>query len=778
MESKKIQIPMLATRGITVFPKMIIHFDVGRQNSIQAIENAMINDEKILLVSQKDAKIDDPKVDELYDFGTVASIKQILKISDSTMRVLVEGEHRASITSYEDEEEYFLVNAKMYIEEESDVEELSNSTTALLRVASELFEKYSKLNPRVTKENIYSILGIESPGPVADLMIANIPLSVYEKQQILEELDEEKRLYKTIEILRREIEILSIQKDINSQVRKNIDKSQKEFYLREQLKIIQDELGEKDGVRGEIEAYKEKLKKIKPPKEVEEKINKELDRLLRTSPASPESGVIRTYVDNVLALPWTKSTEENDDMEKAEKILNEDHYGLTKIKERILEYLAVRVLSPQVSSPIICLVGPPGVGKTSIGSSIARATGRNYVRLSLGGVRDEAEIRGHRRTYIGSMPGRFIQSLSQAESNNPLILLDEIDKMSNDFRGDPAAALLEILDSEQNHSFRDHYIELPVDLSNVLFIATANSTANIPGPLLDRMEIIEVSSYTEPEKIEIAKQYLIPKQLKKHGMKKAQLKINEERLQIIIRGYTKESGVRKLERIIASLCRKVAKRLIETGRKSFTVTEKNIEELLGIPRYHYEAKSVEPQIGVVRGLAWTSVGGDTLSVEVNTMEGTGKLQLTGQLGDVMKESAKAAMSYIRSKAAELGVDPNFYKNTDIHIHIPEGAVPKDGPSAGITMASAMISALTEKPIKNDIAMTGEITLRGRVLPIGGLKEKILAAKRAGIVKVIIPQENKKDVSELEDNVTEGIEIIYAKDMTTVLEHIFANDQEV
>ena len=778
MESKKIQIPMLATRGITVFPKMIIHFDVGRQNSIQAIENAMIDDEKILLVSQKDAKIDDPKSEELYDFGTVANIKQILKVSDTTMRVLVEGEYRASITSYEDEEEYFLVNAKVYQEEELDPEELTNSTTALLRVASELFEKYSKLNPRVTKEIIYSILGIESPGPVADLMIANIPLSVYEKQQILEELDQEKRLYKTIEILRRETEILSIQKDINSQVRKNIDKSQKEFYLREQLKIIQDELGEKDGVRGEIEAYKERLKEVKPSKEAEEKINKELDRLLRTSPASPESGVIRTYVDNVLALPWGKSTKENDDMEKAEKILNEDHYGLTKIKERILEYLAVRVLSPQVSSPILCLVGPPGVGKTSIGSSIARATGRNYVRLSLGGVRDEAEIRGHRRTYIGSMPGRFIQSLSQAESNNPLMLLDEIDKMSNDFRGDPAAALLEILDSEQNHSFRDHYIELPVDLSNVLFIATANSTANIPEPLLDRMEIIEVSSYTEPEKIEIAKQYLIPKQLKKHGMKKAQLKINEERLQIIIRGYTKESGVRKLERIIASLCRKVAKRLIETGRKSFTVNEKNIEELLGIPRYHYESKSMQPQIGVVRGLAWTSVGGDTLSVEVNTMEGTGKLQLTGQLGDVMKESAKAAMSYIRSKAADLGIDPNFYKNTDIHIHIPEGAVPKDGPSAGITMASAMISALTEKPIKNDIAMTGEITLRGRVLPIGGLKEKILAAKRAGIVKVIIPFENKKDISELENNVTEGIEIIYAKNMTTVLEHIFANDQEV
>ena len=556
-------------------------------------------------------------------------------------------------------------------------------------------------------------------------------------------------------------------------MRKNIDKSQKEFYLREQLKIIQDELGEKDGIKAEIGVYRERLDKIAPPEDIRKKLDKELDRLLKVSPASPESGVIRTYIDTVLELPWEASTKENGNMKKAEKILNEDHYGLTKIKERILEYLAVRVLAPQVTSPILCLIGPPGVGKTSIGSSIARATGRNYVRLSLGGVRDEAEIRGHRRTYIGSMPGRFIQSLIQAGSNNPLMLLDEIDKMSNDFRGDPSAALLEVLDSEQNHAFRDHYLEVPVDLSKVLFIATANSINNIPRPLLDRMEIIEVNSYTEPEKVEIAKHYLIPKQLKIHGMKNAQLKINEEILQIIIQGYTKESGVRRLERIIASLCRKVAKKLIETKRKTFTANKKNIEELLGIPRYHYEGKNMEPQIGVVRGLAWTSVGGDTLSVEVNTMKGTGKLQLTGQLGDIMKESAKAAISYIRSQASELGVDAEFYKKTDIHIHIPEGAVPKDGPSAGITMASAMISDLLQKPIRNDIAMTGEITLRGRVLPIGGLREKILAAKRAGIMKVIVPYENEKDVTELEKNVIEGIEIVYAKDMTTVLEHIFA-----
>ncbi len=778
-KDKQIQIPLLATRGITVFPNMIIHFDVGRKNSIQAIEKAMIDDEKILLVSQKDAKVEDPTSEDLYDVGTIASIKQILKLSESTIRILVEGEERARVISYEDEEDYFLVNAKIYKEtqdpDQSDEAEsqLSKSMNALLRIASDLFEEYSKLNPKITTDMIYNVLSIESPGTMADLMIANIPLDVEKKQQVLATLDQEERLYKTVEILQDEVEILSIQKDITSQVRKNIDKNQKEFYLREQLKIIQDELGEKDGLKGEIATYRKRLDEINPSEEVREKLEKELDRLLRVSPASPESGVIRTYIDAVLDLPWNKTTKENDDLKKAEKILNDDHYGLEKIKERILEYLAVRTLSSEVTSPILCLVGPPGVGKTSIGSSIARAIGRNYVRLSLGGLRDEAEIRGHRRTYIGAMPGRFIQSLTQAKSNNPLMLLDEVDKMSNDFRGDPAAALLEVLDGEQNYAFRDHYIEVPVDLSDVLFIATANSTASIPRPLLDRMEIIEVSSYTEPEKVEIAKQYLLPKQLKKHGMKKSQLRISEEVLAFIIQGYTKESGVRKLERMIAALCRKVAKRLIDTKRKTFTASGKNVEELLGIPRYHYDSKNIEPQIGVVRGLAWTSVGGDTLSVEVNTMPGKGKLELTGQLGDVMKESAKAAKSYIRSQARELEIDPDFYKNTDIHIHIPEGAVPKDGPSAGTTMAVAIISALTKKPIRNDVAMTGEITLRGRVLPIGGLREKILAAKRADITMVIVPEENKRDVSELDDSVVDGIEIIYAKQMDTILEHVFA-----
>jgi len=770
---EQIQIPLLATRGITVFPNMIIHFDVGRKNSIQAIEKAMIDDEKILLVSQKDAKIENPGSEDLYDVGTIASIKQILKLSESTVRILVEGEKRARVISFEEEEEYFLANAQVYTEPKKSDQEPSKSTSALLRVASDLFEEYSKLNTRITTDMIYNILSIELPGSMADLMIANIPLDVEKKQTILSTLDQDDRLYKTIEILQEEVEILSIQKDITSKVRKNIDKSQKEYYLREQLKIIQDELGEKDGIKGDIATYKERLEKINPSDEAREKVEKELDRLLRTSPSSPESGVIRSYIDAVLDLPWDTTTKENDNLKKAEKVLNDDHYGLDKIKERILEYLAVRVLSPEITSPILCLVGPPGVGKTSVGSSIARATGRNYVRLSLGGVRDEAEIRGHRRTYIGAMPGRFIQSLTQAKSSNPLMLLDEVDKMSNDFRGDPAAALLEVLDSEQNHTFRDHYIEVPVDLSKVLFIATANSVANIPRALLDRMEIIEVSSYTQPEKVEIAKQYLLPKQLEKHGMKKAQLKISKPIMHLIIQGYTKESGVRKLERILASLCRKVAKRLIDTKRKTFTATAKNIEELLGIQKYHYEGKNLDPQIGVVRGLAWTSVGGDTLSVEVNTMAGKGKLELTGQLGDVMKESAKAAMSYIRSQASELGIDADFHKNTDIHIHIPEGAVPKDGPSAGITMASAIISDLVQKPIRNDVAMTGEITLRGRILPIGGLREKILAAKRAGIKLVIVPDENAKDVSELEDSVVEGLEIIYAKHMNTVLEHIFA-----
>lgn len=769
IKSKSIQIPMLATRGITVFPNMILHFDVGRKSSIQAIEEAMMHDEKILLVSQKDAKTDNPIPEDLYDIGTVASIKQILKLSESTVRILVEGEVRAQIVSYTDEDEYFLVEADIYTESE---EAPSKTASALLRVVSDLFENYSKLNPRITTEMIYNVLSVESPGAMADLMIANIPLEVEKKQLILGTLDQKERLYKTIEILQSEIEILSIQKDISSKVRQNIDKSQKEYYLREQLKIIQDELGEKDGIKGEVEAYRKQLAKIKAPKEVQEKVEKELERLLKISPASPEGGVIRSYIDAVLDLPWNKLTKENADMVKAEKILNEDHYGLEKIKERILEYLAVRALAPQVTSPILCLVGPPGVGKTSIGHSIARATGRNYIRLSLGGVRDEAEIRGHRRTYIGSMPGRFIQSLTQAKSSNPLMLLDEIDKMSNDFRGDPAAALLEVLDGEQNHAFRDHYIELPVDLSKVLFIATANTASSIPRPLLDRMEIINVSSYTEPEKVQIAIQYLMPKQLEKHGMKKQQLKISEEMLESIIQGYTKEAGVRQLERTIGSLCRKVAKRLMETGRKSFTLNQKNLVELLGIPRYHYESKNVSPEIGIVRGLAWTSVGGDTLSVEVNTMKGTGKLELTGQLGNIMKESARAALSYIRSQAKELKINPNFYKDTDIHIHIPEGAVPKDGPSAGITMATAIISDLTQKPVPHDIAMTGEITLRGRVLAIGGLREKILAAKRAGITKIIVPAENEKDIVELEESVVEGVEVIYAKDMTTVLKHIF------
>ncbi|HHX60135.1 MAG TPA: endopeptidase La, partial [Epulopiscium sp.] len=630
---------------------------------------------------------------DLYDVGTIASIKQILKLSESTIRILVEGETRARVISFEEEDDYFLANAIVYTEPKRRKEEPSKSTSALLRVAGDLFEEYSKLNSRITTDMIYNILSVESPGSMADLMIANISLEVEKKQAILSTLDQDDRLYQTIEILQEEVEILSIQKDITSKVKRNIDKSQKEYYLREQLKIIQDELGEKDGVKGDIEAYKKRLEEINPSEEAREKVEKELDRLLRTSPSSPESGVIRTYIDAVLDLPWDRTTKENDDLKKAEKILNDDHYGLDKIKERILEYLAVRVLSPEIASPILCLVGPPGVGKTSVGSSIAKATGRNYVRLSLGGVRDEAEIRGHRRTYIGAMPGRFIQSLTQAKSSNPLMLLDEVDKMSNDFRGDPAAALLEVLDSEQNHTFRDHYLEVPVDLSKVLFIATANSVTNIPRPLLDRMEIIEVSSYTQPEKVEIAMQYLLPKQLEKHGMKKAQLKISKPMMHLIIQGYTKESGVRKLERILASLCRKVAKRLIDTKRKTFTASAKNIEELLGIQKYHYEGKNADPQIGVVRGLAWTSVGGDTLSVEVNTMAGKGKLELTGQLGDVMKESAKAAMSYIRSQASELGIDVDFHKNTDIHIHIPEGAVPKDGPSAGITMASAIISDL-------------------------------------------------------------------------------------
>lgn len=761
------KMPLLALRGLTIFPNMILHFDVGRPKSTQALEQAMVNDQYIFLVAQKDAVLDEPTPEDLFTVGTISKVKQLLKLPGDTIRVLVEGVNRGKIHSFIQEEPYFMVE----VEEAPKEEEVENiQRTALLRAAVETFEEYAKVNGKISHETLLSILSFKKPGQMADTIAANIHLELEQKQMILGSFDPEERLRSMITILKKEVDILTIQRSIQSQVKQNIDKTQREYYLREQLKVIQEELGDKEGIKGEIQGYKNKLKDINPPKEVENKVLQELDRMLKIPYGSSEGAVVRNYIEWVLDLPWSTETEESYDLKKAEDILNGDHYGLEKVKERILEYLAVRQMDSSLNSPILCLVGPPGVGKTSIAASIAKALNRKYVRISLGGVRDEAEIRGHRKTYVGAMPGRIIQGLKQAQTKNPLILLDEIDKMSNDFRGDPSAALLEVLDAEQNHKFRDHFIELPYDLSKVLFLATANTLQTIPRPLLDRLEIIPVSSYTDDEKLRIAMDFLLPKQVEKHGMQKSQLRLSESVMQKIIQLYTKEAGVRNLERTIGELCRKAVKEFITYEKTYVRITEKNLEKYLGIPKYHYDKVANQADIGVARGLAWTSVGGDTLSIEVNTMKGTGKFELTGNMGDVMKESAKTAISYIRSKADQLGIQENFYKELDIHIHIPEGAVPKDGPSAGITMATAMISALTHIPVRNDVGMTGEITLRGRVLPIGGLKEKLLAARRAGIRTVIIPIDNQKDIEEVPERIRNSMKLVFVKSMDEVIQH--------
>lgn len=769
MKKEIIDIPVLPLRGVVVFPEMVMHFDVGREKSIKALEEAMKQNEMILVVAQKDADIDDPKAEDLYDIGTVAYVKQMAKVTESQYKVLVKGAMRAKIVSLS-EEDYLHASIEMI---EDPVPEVDSEEEAAVRTVAELFEKYAKLNPRITEEMLYGILNLKNPIEMVDIIIGHIILEVQKKQAILSCLDLKERLCKTVEILYEELEVLSIQKDILTKVKDNVNQSQKEYYLREQIRVIQEELGDKDGIGADLKAYEEQMASKNLPNEVEEKLQKEIKRLKTTPSSSPDNANIRTYIETVLDLPWQECNEENHDLKKAAQILNKEHYGLEKIKERVLEYLAVRKLSDTVTPPILCLVGPPGVGKTSIARSIAHATGREYVRISLGGVRDEAEIRGHRRTYVGAIPGRFVYGLSEAKSNNPVMLLDEIDKMSSDFKGDPAAAVLEILDSKQNSAFKDHYLEVPVDLSEVLFIATANSLGNIPRPLLDRMEVLELSSYTVLEKLEIAQKYLLPMQLEKHHLTKQQVSLTKANLQYIIEHYTKEAGVRNLERILAKICRKSAREIVEKELKTIKVVPAKIREYLGVPIFDYEEKNKAPEVGIVRGLAWTSVGGDTLSVEVNCMPGKGELKLTGKMGDVMKESAMAAVSYIRSQAQALGIEEDFYLKKDMHIHIPEGAVPKDGPSAGITMATAMISALSNKPVRNDIAMTGEITIRGRVLPIGGLREKLLAAKRAKITTVIVPNQNKRHVQELEAHVTEGIEIIYASMMEDVLKHVFA-----
>ncbi len=763
---KKQVLPLLALRGLTVFPYMILHFDVGREKSVKALEEAMMKNQLIFLVAQKDAGNDEPDEKDLYKVGTISKVKQLLKLPGDTIRVLVEGLSRAEFSKIVQKEPFLMVETveKIY----NSIEYNKNEMEALKRQVMTTFEEYVKLSGKISPEIVMAAMSIEKIGQLADVITSNIFIKIEQKQEIMNEFHPVKRLEKVLGILSKEIEILRIEKNINAKVRKQIDKMQKEYYLREQLKAIQNELGDKDGIKAEVEEYRQKFEKRNLPSEVSDKVNKELKRLSKMPPGTAEGTVVRTYLDWIFDLPWDKKTEEILDIKRAEDILEEDHYGLEKVKERIVEYLAVRKLKNNLKGPILCFVGPPGVGKTSIAKSIARAINRNYVRMSLGGVRDEAEIRGHRRTYIGALPGRIVSAIKQAKSANPLILLDEIDKMSNDFRGDPASAMLEVLDGEQNFSFRDHYLEVPFDLSDVMFIMTANNVETIPQPLMDRMEIINISGYTEEEKVNIALKYLIPKQIKAHGFKKKALRFEEQTVRDIINYYTREAGVRNLERETAKICRKAAKILISTGRKTMKISPQVAGKMLGIKKYRYDKANEKDETGVATGLAWTPVGGDTLSIEVSLMKGKGKLELTGHLGEIMKESARAAMSYIRSRASKFNIDNDFYKEYDIHIHVPEGAIPKDGPSAGITLATAMVSAITGIPVKSSVAMTGEITLRGRVLPIGGLKEKIMAAHRAGINTVIVPKENIKDMDEIPKNIMEKMSFITVSDMDMVL----------
>ncbi|AAS43462.1 ATP-dependent protease La 1 [Bacillus cereus FRI-35] len=759
-------VPLLPLRGVLVYPTMVLHLDVGRDKSIQALEQAAMDENIIFLAMQKEMNIDDPKEDDIYSVGTVAKVKQMLKLPNGTLRVLVEGLHRAEVVEFIEEENVVQVSIKTITEEvEADLEE-----KALMRTLLEHFEQYIKVSKKVSNETFATVADVEEPGRLADLTASHLPIKTKQKQEILEIISVKERLHTLISIIQDEQELLSLEKKIGQKVKRSMERTQKEYFLREQMKAIQTELGDKEGKGGEVEELREKIEQSGMPEETMKAALKELDRYEKLPASSAESGVIRNYIDWLLALPWTEATEDMIDLAHSEEILNKDHYGLEKVKERVLEYLAVQKLTNSLKGPILCLVGPPGVGKTSLARSIATSLNRNFVRVSLGGVRDESEIRGHRRTYVGAMPGRIIQGMKKAKSVNPVFLLDEIDKMSNDFRGDPSAALLEVLDPEQNHNFSDHYIEEPYDLSKVMFVATANTLSSIPGPLLDRMEIISIAGYTELEKVHIAREHLLPKQLKEHGLRKGNLQVRDEALLEMIRYYTREAGVRTLERQIAKVCRKAAKIIVTAERKRIVVTEKNVVDLLGKHIFRYGQAEKTDQVGMATGLAYTAAGGDTLAIEVSVAPGKGKLILTGKLGDVMKESAQAAFSYIRSRAEELQIDPDFHEKNDIHIHVPEGAVPKDGPSAGITMATALISALTGIPVSKEVGMTGEITLRGRVLPIGGLKEKTLSAHRAGLTKIILPAENEKDLDDIPESVKENLTFVLASHLDEVLEH--------
>ncbi len=759
-------LPVVALRGMTILPEMVVHFDVSREKSIAAVQEAMVEDQKIFLVTQKNADTENPGQEELYQVGTVGTIKQIIKLPKHILRVLVSGESRGNLKKIESEEPYLRAEVEILDESLFFVPDDLN-TKAMERSLKDIFIEYAAKNGKLSKESISRIIEIKGLKKLVNEIAANVPLYYKDQQEILNQTNFWNR-YETLSFkLMNEVEIMDIKEEIQAKVKERVDKHQREYILREQLKLIREELGD-DTTLNDAEEFEKETEKLEASDEVKEKLKKEISRFKSSLNSPAESGVIRTYIETLLEMPWDRTAEDDSNIEYAKKVLDEDHYGLEQVKERVLEFLAVRTLTKKGGSPILCLVGPPGTGKTSIAKSLARAMNRPYVRISLGGIRDEAEIRGHRKTYVGAMPGRIANAMRQAKVKNPVMLLDEIDKVSTDYKGDTFSALLEVLDSEQNTNFRDHYLELPLDLSEVMFVTTANTLQTIPRPLLDRMEIIEVSSYTENEKLHIAQEHLIPKQLEKHGLTPDMLTFSKNAIWKMAGNYTKEAGVRQLEREIGNICRKAAKEILEKGGKKVVITEKNLSRYLGKEKYIYKKINDADEVGIVRGLAWTSVGGETLQIEVNIMPGNGEIMLTGQLGDVMKESARTAISYIRSIGNKYQIEEDFFKKNDIHVHIPEGAVPKDGPSAGITMATAMLSAITHIKVRADVAMTGEITLRGRVLPIGGLKEKLLAAKNAGVKTVLIPQKNEADLEELSAEITKGMEIIPVETMEEVL----------
>lgn len=769
-------LPMIPLRGLNVFPNMVLHFDIGREKSINALEKAMIMDKYIFLAAQKDESTDLPTPDDFYHTGTVGRVKQMLKLPGDSIRVLVEGLSRGVIEDIIFEVPYFKCRVRK-VEDEVPLY-IDPRTEALMRAILTNFEEYIDLDPKLSQDIMGVVIGVEEPGRFADIVASHMDIRIEDKQQLLEAFNVPDRLEILNHIISREIEVLKLEQDISTKVKVQMNKNQREYYLREQMRAIQDELGVGEEIEDEAIKWKEQLDKLKVPKKVHEKVEKEIQKFSKMQPGSAEATVVRTYVETILELPWKKQSKVNTDIKKAEEILDEDHYGLEKVKERVLEYLAVIHLSKKIKGPILCLVGPPGVGKTSIAKSIARATGRKFVRMSLGGVRDEAEIRGHRRTYIGAIPGRVINAIKEAGTKNPVFLFDEVDKIGADFKGDPASALLEVLDPEQNNDFTDHYLEVPFDLSKVMFITTANNAGTIPQPLLDRMEVIEVPGYTEEEKVKIAEQYLVPKKVKEHGLKEENVTITEESIRDLINYYTRESGVRNLEREIANICRKIARKTVAGEGEKFRVTPKTVEEFLGKKKFHYDIIKNEKEVGLTTGLAWTVVGGETLDIEATIVPGTGKIVLTGQMGEVMQESATTGISYIRSVADKLKIDEDFYKDKDIHIHIPEGAVPKDGPSAGVTMCTAVISALTGIPVRKDVAMTGEITLRGKILPVGGIREKVLAAHRAGIRKVLLPEDNKRDIDDIPEKVRNEMEFVLLSKVDDALQQVLTGRKKI